>query len=54
MSFLKTVRGLTAIIAIVVLGVLALVFDKYAFVRRAAWSVAALIAILAAWHEWNA
>ena len=53
MRYLSTVRGLPALIGIVVLFAVALVFDSATWIRRLAVTGAAFIAVLSAWHEWS-
>ena len=51
--YFATIRGIPAILIIAALGVVALLFEGVAIVRKLAWTAAALIAIGVAFHEWQ-
>jgi hypothetical protein len=51
MNLLGQLRGLTAVIVIAVLGVLAMLLSGWPWARKGAWALIALVALNGAFHE---
>jgi hypothetical protein len=51
MKLFGMLRGLTAVIVIVVLGVLAMLLSGWPWARKAAWGAIAFVAAIGAWNE---
>lgn len=47
----QRVSGMTALISIVVLGVVALLVSQWPLLRKTLWGAVAVVAVLAAWNE---
>ena len=52
-AWLAKVSGWTAVIVIAVLAGLGTVFQGVPLVRKILWTLAALVAVLASFHEWT-